>query len=68
MRNLKAYKKIGKKKQIDMFSCLEKTDAALLNSLSKMLPCTFYSTETNMYNMMYYIEAGHVLLKFSNHM
>ena len=63
MRNSKGYERI-KKKHIDTFSRPEKIDAALLNNISKMLPCMFYSGETDMYNMMYYIEAGQILLKY----
>ena len=63
MRNSKGYE-IIKKKHIDTFSRPEKIDAALLNNISKMLPCMFYSGETDMYNMMYYIEAGQILLKY----
>ena len=63
MRNSKGYERI-KKKHIDTFSRPEKIDAALLNNISNILPCMFYSAETDMYNMMYYVKAGQTLLKY----
>ena len=57
------YKKFTTK-LCDTFSHPEKVNSELLNGLAKTLPCMFYQSECEVYNMMYFIEAAHVLKKY----